>query len=123
MPRSCILYEYGDRGLGRGMRSGRRLFEERLLPLDPRGEARPRQDRVDISERAGIARLVGSRVDIVEIGEGTGDGDVPQREGVADQESAGVRDHPLEIIEDRRQFLLLRLIRRGEIAGPAEEAR
>src|SRR3954462_14345871 len=86
----------------------RRLSQEVAFTLDPRREAWAGEHSVHIGPGLGIATLVDGHADVGEVGEGTGDGDVGQGDRVADQESLPLRRHSFQVIEDRRQLLLLR---------------
>ena len=57
-----------------------------------------------------------------EVRERTGYRDVRQRQPVTDQVVTILRDGPLQIIEDRRQIIELRLPRSLLVARPAQEA-
>ena len=59
---------------------------------------------------------------VPEVRERAGYGDVRQRQPVTDQIVTIARDGPLQIIEDRRQLVDLRLSRSLLVARPAQEA-
>ena len=107
----------------RGVALGGLLREERGFAFDPLGKARPRQDAVDVGERARISVRADSRRGMAEIGEWTRDCNVGQRQAVADQISIVARDHLFQIVEDRRQIVELGLFGRLVIARTAEETR
>src|SRR5215208_6987385 len=85
--------------------SGGLLRQERHLALDPMGEARSREDPIDVSDSAWIPLRIDLGVRVQEIGEGTRDGEIGKGQPVADQISALVWYDLLEIIEDRGQIV------------------
>ncbi len=80
------------------------------------------KDAVDIGLRARMAAGVQLYVQVPEVGEWAGDGNVSEGERVADQIAASVWHHAFQIIQDRREFVSQRCFRDGFVARPVEEA-
>src|SRR5437764_14781085 len=97
--------------------------QHRGLAFDPLREAWPGEDPVDIGECTRVALWADFRLGMAEVGEWSGHGDVGEREAIPDKKAAVARHYLLQIVEDRRQFVELCLLRRLQIAGTAHETR
>ena len=81
--------------------------KEGRFALDPGRETRPLQDTLGISPRAGIAVCIHVDAEMPQVRERAGQREIREREPVADEISAIVRNDPFDVFEDRRQLVIL----------------